>query len=178
MERRRRFKENICSSVEGCGRSKTWSSMHVTHHKRIHDSVKQVIGTVLNMADVTLAGRPCLIHGCDGLVVMGDDVIAAKEDIQLFCLRFEYPFFLFIFHYIEDNVDIVTPVVYLWGVGLLQGIVNGERMKTETAQDRLSLFDGFIDEIHPEDAFSIPQEAGELSGRDSGADGLAGRVKE
>lgn len=150
---------------------------HVSHYKGIHDSVQQMIGSILDMPDIPLTGGPGFFHSGKDLIMVGNDVVTPEEDIQFIYLRVEDAIFLFVIHHIEYHIDVIPPVIDFGSVGLLQGIVNGKGMKTETAQDRLRLFRRFADEIDPEHTFSITKEPREFRRGNIGADGFSGRVK-
>jgi len=123
---------------------------HVTGHKIVDDLVQQVVCALLQVADVAAAGGPGFIEGRQRVVVMRDDEVGAEEDVQF--VYFGLPLAVVILaqvHVIQDDVEIIAPVVYFGGVGFLQGVVDRQGMEAEFLEDGFTGCRRFAGKIHP-----------------------------
>jgi len=76
-------------------------------------------------------------------------------------------------HVIEDDIEIFAPIVEFWGVGLLQGILDRERMEAKTCQNGEAALGRFVRKIHPEKPAAVFDEFGKFLGRYFLADGFS-----
>src|SRR5688500_5831858 len=117
-----------------------------------------MIGSILNVALVTVAGFPGIVNGLDRMIMMADDIILPKEDIQL--IHFGFPMILMRanIHIIENDIEVISPVVQFWHMGLLKRVIDCQIVKAKGFQDREAGLRGFTCKIDPKKSASIAYE--------------------
>ena len=65
------------------------------------------------------------------MVVMSHDVIHAEKNIQFSDQGVPLVAVPFNFHIVQNDIKIVAPIVELWDMGVLQGIIDRQLVETE-----------------------------------------------
>ncbi len=93
---------------------------------------------------------------------MSNDVVRSEENVQLIHFAFPQRSIFLNVHVIHDDVEIISPVVEFGRVGLLQRILDGQRVETESLQNREGALVRLVDKVHPEERAAISDEFGEF----------------
>src|SRR5688572_33358554 len=95
----------------------------------IGDPIEQMIGSVLNVALVAIAGSPGIINGLDRKIMVGDDIVLPEEDIQLIHLGLPMILMWTDVHIVENDIEIISPVVQFWYMGFLKCVIRSEERR-------------------------------------------------